>query len=46
MYAKIMTGALFGMESDIIAVESDLSSGLPGIALVGLPDASVREAKE
>lgn len=37
---------LSGSGSDIISVECDLFFGLPGISIVGLPDASVRESRE
>ncbi|MDD2483855.1 MAG: YifB family Mg chelatase-like AAA ATPase [Eubacteriales bacterium] len=46
MYAKVVTGSLCGMEAETVIVETDLSAGLPNITIVGLPDASVREAKE
>lgn len=38
--------ALQGLEGVIVKVEVDVSSGLPGFDLVGLPDAAVRESKE
>lgn len=34
-----------GVESQIVVVEVDHSRGLPGVGMVGLPDASVSEAK-
>lgn len=34
-----------GVEGQIVIVEVDVTSGLPGIGVVGLPDASVQEAK-
>jgi len=38
------TGAvLFGIDAHLIDVETDVGSGLPRIAAVGLPDAAVRE---
>lgn len=46
MLSKIYTGALNGLESKIVSVETDLSSGLPSLTMVGLPDITVREAKE
>lgn len=45
-YARIRTGALRGLEGELVHVEVDLSPGLPGITLVGLPDGPVREAKD
>ena len=38
--------ALAGMEAPAVSVEVHLANGLPGMAIVGLPDAEVREAKD
>ncbi|MCL2407378.1 MAG: YifB family Mg chelatase-like AAA ATPase [Defluviitaleaceae bacterium] len=46
MVTKIISGAVDGVEGTIITVEVDLSAGLPGTEVVGLPDSAVREAKE
>jgi len=46
LYAKTMTGSLLGLEGESVVVEADLSPGLPSMTIVGLPDASVREARE
>lgn len=46
MIAKILSGAIIGVEGYIVEVEADLSSGLPGFDIVGLPDSSVKESKE
>ena len=47
MLAIVRTAALFGVEAHPIRVEVDVSDGgLPGITLVGLPDASVRESRD
>lgn len=35
-----------GLEAVKVAVEVDLSGGLPGMTVVGLPDAAVQESKE
>ena len=35
-----------GIDGRIIDVEVDVSPGLPGFELVGLPDTSVKESKE
>lgn len=45
-YARIRTGSLRGLDGELVHVEVDLSPGLPGITLVGLPDGPVREAKD
>ena len=36
---------LAGMTGYAVAVEGDLSQGLPAFEVVGLPDAAVREAR-
>jgi magnesium chelatase family protein len=46
MYSQVISGALYGLASEQVAVETDLSPGLPAFNVVGLPDATVREAKE
>ncbi|MBQ7542555.1 MAG: YifB family Mg chelatase-like AAA ATPase [Clostridia bacterium] len=45
MYAKIHSVGLFGMESFMVEVETDVSGGLPNFEIVGLPDKAVSEAK-
>ena len=46
MFSKVLSGSLFGLESEVITVEVDVTHGLPCFQVVGLPDASVRESKE
>ncbi|MEG2200126.1 MAG: magnesium chelatase domain-containing protein, partial [Anaerovorax sp.] len=46
MLSKVYTGSLYGLESQVVTVETDLTPGLPTLALVGLPDMTVRESKE
>lgn len=46
MISKIKSCALYGIHGYLVDVEVDLSEGLPGFDLVGLPDSSIREAKE
>ena len=46
MLAKVNTFALSGLEGYKVDVEVDLNQGLPGVEMVGLASASVREAKE
>lgn len=46
MIYKTNTCALYGIEGHVIEVEADLSNGLPGFDIVGLPDAAVRESRE
>jgi magnesium chelatase family protein len=40
------TAAVYGIEASTVNVEVDVSFGLPGFTLVGLPDASVRESRD
>ena len=42
--ARIRTAALFGLDAVLVFAEVDVSNGFPGLTLVGLPDASVRES--
>ncbi|PID34716.1 MAG: magnesium chelatase [candidate division SR1 bacterium] len=42
----IKTFSNLGLESFLVTVEADSSKALPGIEIIGLPDASIKEAKE
>jgi magnesium chelatase family protein len=44
--ACVRTAAVFGIEACPVHVEVDVSFGLPCFAMVGLPDASVRESRD
>lgn len=46
MLAKLLSGGLNGLDGYIVEVEVDISQGLPGFDIVGLPDNAVKEAKE
>jgi magnesium chelatase family protein len=46
MLAKALSCAVVGLESALVEVEVDLSSGLPSFQVVGLPDTAVQEARE
>lgn len=46
MYARVKSIGLFGMNSYVVDVEADVSKGLPSFDVVGLPDASVKEARD
>ena len=46
MLACMRTAAVFGVDACTVAVEVDVSFGLPGFTLVGLPDTSVRESRD
>lgn len=46
MIAIVKSTVLHGLDGQIVEVEVDVSKGLPCFDIVGLPDASVREAKD
>ncbi|HVH27283.1 MAG TPA: YifB family Mg chelatase-like AAA ATPase [Vicinamibacterales bacterium] len=46
MLAILRTAAVFGIEACPVYVEVDVSFGMPGFTMVGLPDASVRESRD
>lgn len=46
MFSRVMTATLHGLSGKTVFVETDLSQGLPALSVVGLPDLSVREARE
>ena len=45
-FAKIYTRGLLGLLAPQIEVEVHISSGLPSLTIVGLPEAAVRESKD
>ena len=45
-YARALSVGLVGLTGNLVEVEADLSIGLPGLTLSGLPDAALNEAKE
>lgn len=46
MYSVIQSASVYGVDGKRISVEVDISSGLPQVAVVGLPDPAVRESVE
>ena len=46
MLAQLRTASLVGIDAVLVLVEVDVSFGMPGLTLVGLPDASVRESRD
>jgi magnesium chelatase family protein len=46
MLACVRTAAVFGIDACAVQVEVDVSHGLPGFHMVGLPDTSVRESRD
>lgn len=45
MLARILSGALMGIDAVVVEVEVDMSLGLPFFNVVGLPEGAVRESK-
>lgn len=46
MIYRVFSCSIYGINGYIVNVEVDLSNGLPGFDIVGLPDATVKESKE
>ena len=46
MVSKIISGGISGIDGYKVEVECSISSGLSSFEIVGLPDASVKEARE
>lgn len=44
--AIVRTRAQVGVDAPPVTVEVHLTNGLPGLAIVGLPEAAVRESKD
>jgi magnesium chelatase family protein len=46
MLSRVFSCAVIGLEGVVVEVEVDTTNGLPGIDIVGLPDAAVKESRE
>ena len=46
MVSKVMAAGLRGIQGVPVLCECDLANGLPAFEIVGLPDASVKEARD
>ena len=44
--ARTLAVALTGLDGQLVEVECDISTGLPGLSFTGLPDASVSESRD
>ncbi len=44
--ARVKSIALLGLRGEIVDIEVDISDGLPGYSLLGLPDAALLESRE
>ena len=46
MFSTVKSMSLDGLDGYLVEVETDISPGLPSFNVVGLPDTSIKEAKE
>lgn len=46
MLTKIMTASLWGIEAELVTVETDVHPGLPALNIVGLADMTIKEARD
>ena len=46
MLARVFSCAVIGLDGVIVEVEVDYAQGLPGMDIVGLPDAAVQESRQ
>ena len=46
MFTKVISFALAGLEAYPVVIEADITSGLPIMTIVGLPDNAVKESRE
>ncbi|WP_273908781.1 magnesium chelatase domain-containing protein, partial [Enterobacter bugandensis] len=44
--ALIYSRAIIGVQAPSVTVEVHISNGLPGLTLVGLPETTVKEARD
>ncbi|WP_422748346.1 YifB family Mg chelatase-like AAA ATPase [Mycobacterium sp. WMMD1722] len=44
--ARAFSVAVLGLDGVIVEIEADINSGLPGVHLVGLPDAALQESRD
>lgn len=46
MVCRLFSMGIYGMDAFLVEVEADISLGLPGFDVVGLPDAAVKESRD
>ncbi|HEX6069865.1 MAG TPA: magnesium chelatase domain-containing protein [Longimicrobiaceae bacterium] len=46
MHARVLSGAVLGVDAYIVSVEADVANGVPNFSTVGLAQGAVREGKE
>ncbi|MDL1951673.1 ATP-binding protein, partial [Acidobacteria bacterium ACD] len=45
-FARTLSATIVGLDGHLVAVEVSVGAGLPGLTVVGLPDAAVKESRE
>jgi hypothetical protein len=46
MHARVLSGAVLGIDAYLVQVEADVANGLPNFTTVGLPQGAVREGEK
>ncbi len=46
MLARVWSASIVGIDAVKVGVEVDVSGGLPGIVVLGLPDSAIQESRE
>jgi magnesium chelatase family protein len=46
LLARVLSGAVLGIDAYLVTVEADVASGLPAFTTVGLPQGAVKEGRE
>ena len=46
MFARVISGAVVGIDANCVDVQCDISPGMPTFSIVGLPEKEVQESKE
>jgi magnesium chelatase family protein len=44
--ARTSSVAVVGVEGQLVEIQADLADGLPGVTMIGLPDAALQEARD
>ena len=46
MFSKVLSAAVYGVQSKVVQVEADITNGLPSFSMVGYLSTQVKEAQE
>ena len=46
LLARVLAGAVLGIDAYLVTIEADVASGLPAFINVGLPQGAVKEGRE